>query len=90
MNVLAQARTPVYFAIGAQDSYYGSTSFVETYNALHALYEQQGLTDEAIDKLIVLDVRPPAAASATSTPADRRSPMRKASWAGCSGSTNPL
>ena len=58
LNVLAQARTPVYFAIGAQDSYYGSTSFVETYNALHALYEQQGLTDEAIDKLIVLDVRP--------------------------------
>ena len=58
LNVLAQARTPVYFAIGAQDSYYGSESFIQTYNALHELYAKQGLTEEEIDKLIVLDVKP--------------------------------
>lgn len=58
LNVLAQARTPVYFAIGAQDSYYGSESFIQTYNALHGLYAAQGLTEEEIDKLIVLDVKP--------------------------------
>lgn len=58
LDVLAQARTPVYLAIGEQDSYYGSESFVRTYSALHTLYEQQGLTEEEIGKLIVLDVRP--------------------------------
>ena len=46
LNVLAQARTPVYFAIGAQDSYYGSESFIQTYNALHELYAAQGLTQK--------------------------------------------
>lgn len=57
LNVLAQARTPVYFAIGAEDSYYGSESFIEAYNALHELYAAQGLTDDEIVSLIVLDVR---------------------------------
>ncbi len=56
--MLAQARTPVYFAIGAQDSYYGSESFIAAYNALHELYAAQGLTEEEIDRLIVLDVEP--------------------------------
>ena len=58
LNVLAQARTPVYFAIGAQDSYYGSDSFIAAYNTLRELYAAQGLTEEKIDKLIVLDVKP--------------------------------
>ena len=58
LNVLAQARTPVYFAIGAQDSYYGSDSFIAAYHTLHELYTAQGLTEEEITKLIVLDVKP--------------------------------
>lgn len=58
LNVLAQARTPVYLAIGAQDSYYGSDSFVEAYHALHELYEKQGLAHQEIDDLLVLDVKP--------------------------------
>lgn len=58
LHVLAQARTPVYLAIGAQDSYYGSDSFVETYHALHEFYEKQGLTDQEIDSLLLLDVKP--------------------------------
>ncbi len=58
LNVLAQARTPIFLAIGAQDSYYGADSFIQTYNALRELYAQQGLLDEEIDKLLVLDVKP--------------------------------
>lgn len=58
LNILAQARTPVYFAIGEQDSYYGSESFIQAYNTLHELYVAQGLTEEEIGKLIVLDVKP--------------------------------
>lgn len=58
LNVLAQARTPVYFAIGEQDSYYGSESFIQAYNTLYELYVAQGLTAEEIGKLIVLDVKP--------------------------------
>ena len=58
LNILAQARMPVYFAIGEQDSYYGSESFIQAYNTLHELYVAQGLTEEEIGKLIVLDVKP--------------------------------
>lgn len=58
LNVLAQARTPVYFATGTQDSYYGPDSFVAAYNTLHDLYTEQGLTEDEISKLIVLDVKP--------------------------------
>lgn len=58
LNVLAQARTPIYLAIGAQDSYYGAGSFIQTYNALRKLYARQGLSEKEIDKLLVLDVKP--------------------------------
>ena len=60
LAVLAQARTPVYLAIGAQDSYYGSGSFIAAYDRLHALYAAQGLSEQEIGDLIVLDVRPAA------------------------------
>lgn len=55
LNAVAQARTPVYLAIGSEDSYYGPESLEETYNTLHELYEEQGLTDEEIDELLVLN-----------------------------------
>ena len=57
LQTLAEARTPVYLAIGAQDSYYGADSFEDTYAALRTLYEAQGLSAEEIDRLVVLDVR---------------------------------
>ena len=57
LQTLAEARTPVYLAIGAQDSYYGADSFEDTYAALRALYEAQGQSAEEIDRLVVLDVR---------------------------------
>lgn len=58
LEVLAAARTPVYLAIGEEDSYYGSQSLKDAYARLRALYEGQGLTEEEIDRLLVLDVRP--------------------------------
>ena len=57
LNVLANARTPVYMAIGENDSYYGSTKAKNAYNRLHELYENQGLSNEEIDNILVLDVK---------------------------------
>ena len=57
LEILAAAKTPVYLATGEQDSYYGSDSMKEAYAKLHDLYEQQGLSDEEINELIVLDVK---------------------------------
>ena len=58
LSVLAQAKTPVYLAIGEDDSYYGSDSLKEAYARLCELYREQGLGEEEIDRLVVLDVKP--------------------------------
>lgn len=58
LSVLAQAKTPVYLAIGEDDSYYGSDSLKEAYAQLCALYREQGLSEEEISRLVVLDVKP--------------------------------
>lgn len=50
-------RLPVYFAIGRDDEYYGSKPTREAYDTLRALYEQQGLGEEEISDLLVLDVK---------------------------------
>ncbi len=57
LEVLANARTPVYMVIGEDDSYYGSGSLKSAYAALCGLYENQGLGQEEIEKLLVLDVK---------------------------------
>ena len=56
--MLAKARTPVRLVVGAHDEYYGAQPSQETYDRLHALYRDQGLTDTQIDRILVLDVRP--------------------------------
>ena len=58
LEVLAQAKTPVYLVTGEQDSYYGSVSMKSAAAELRALYEKHGLPDEEIDRLLVLDVKP--------------------------------
>lgn len=60
LAVLAEARTPVYMAIGEEDSYYGSDSLKNAYTQLKSLYEKQGLSEEEIGRLAVLDVKPQA------------------------------
>lgn len=57
LTVLAEAKTPVYLAIGEDDSYYGSGPLKSTYAELRGLYEKQGLAGEEIDRLVVLDVK---------------------------------
>ena len=47
LDVLAEARTPVYMAIGENDSYYGSDSLKQAYAGLRKRYEAQGLTKTA-------------------------------------------
>lgn len=57
LEVLAQARTPVYMAIGEDDSYYGSSSLKEAYAELREFYLEEGLSEEEIENLIVLDLK---------------------------------
>lgn len=55
---LADARTPVYMAIGSEDSYYGSQPLKDAYAQLVDLYTAQGLKPDEIRDLAVLDVKP--------------------------------
>lgn len=57
-DAVVESRTPVYFAIGEHDEYYGSEPSIEAYNAIHKRYEEEGLTEQEIDQLLVLDVKP--------------------------------
>ena len=57
LEVLANAKTPVYLATGKNDSYYGSQPLKNAYNKLRGIYESQGLTETEIDKILVLDVK---------------------------------
>ena len=57
LDTLSKAKTPLYMVIGENDSYYGSTKTRNAYNSLHKLYKEQGMSDEEIDKLLVLDVK---------------------------------
>lgn len=57
LNVLAKSRTPVYLAVGREDEYYGSEQSQKVYNTLHKLYREQGLSEEEIGRLLVLDIK---------------------------------
>lgn len=57
LEVLANARTPLYMVIGENDSYYGSEKAKNTYEELHNIYEEQGLSEEQINDILVLDVK---------------------------------
>lgn len=57
MEPLANAQTPVYMAVGEEDSYYGSEPLISAYNELYSLYESKELSEEEINALLVLDVK---------------------------------
>lgn len=57
LEVLANARTPLYMVIGENDSYYGSQKAKNAYEELHNIYEEQGLSEEQINDILVLDVK---------------------------------
>lgn len=54
---VAETKVPVYFFIGESDEYYGSARIISTYERLVSLYEAQGLSEEEIAALAVLDVK---------------------------------
>ena len=54
---VAESRTPVYLAVGGSDEYYGQEPSREAYENLYDLYREQGLSDEEIGELLVLDVK---------------------------------
>lgn len=55
---LIKAKTPLYMVIGENDSYYGSAKTKNAYNDMYKLYKKSGLSDEEINKILVLDVKP--------------------------------
>ena len=54
---VVQARVPVYFVIGESDEYYGPEPTQEAYDQLHALYREDGLSEEEIGDLLALDIK---------------------------------
>ena len=54
---VVESRTPVYFVIGEDDEYYGSEPSREAYEILREMYQGEGLTDEEIDEILVLDIK---------------------------------
>lgn len=42
---------------GEDDSYYGSSSLKQAYKTLCDIYKEQGINDDAISELVVLDVK---------------------------------
>lgn len=85
---VVKAKTPVYFVIGEDDEYYGSKPFKKAYRALHNRYKKQGLSEQEIDRLLVLDVKESdyfAGSGITYQHAgDICSAVTRRSWAGCS------
>lgn len=54
---VVESRTPVYLAVGESDEYYGSDPSEEAYETLHDLYQKEGLSEEEINELLVLDIK---------------------------------
>lgn len=54
---VAKAKLPVCIAIGRDDEYYGSEKSQSAYDTLYNLYKEKGLTEDEIDKILVLDIK---------------------------------
>ena len=54
---VAEARVPVYLVVGEGDEYYGAGPTREAYDQLRALYQEAGLSEEEIGRLLVLDIK---------------------------------
>ena len=57
LGVLTKSQTPVYLVVGERDEYYGSSPTISTYHQIRSLYEEKGLDEDAISKLVTLDVK---------------------------------
>lgn len=54
---VVESRTPVYIVVGESDEYYGSGPSEEAYANLYERYRQEGLSDDEISGLLVLDIK---------------------------------
>ncbi len=54
---VVKAKLPVYIAIGKDDEYYGSEKSRTAYDTLYKLYQEQGVSEDEINKLLVLDIK---------------------------------
>ena len=54
---VVKSRTPIYFVIGEGDEYYGPNRQRKLMRRLYNMYRDQGLTDQEIDELLVLDIK---------------------------------
>ena len=57
LSAVADAHVPIYFVVGENDEYYGSEPTQNAVSQLRELYRDQGLRDEQINELVVLDVK---------------------------------
>lgn len=53
---MAKARLPI-ISIDRDDEYYGSKKSQNVYDMLYNLYKKQGLTNDGINKILVLDIK---------------------------------
>ena len=58
LDVLADARVPVYLVVGESDEYYGSGPAAQAARELEGLYRSRGLEEDEIARLVTLDVKP--------------------------------
>jgi hypothetical protein len=58
LDVLADARVPLYMAIGEADDYYGPDYDRATYDDLCERYRARGVGEDEIGRLVTLDVKP--------------------------------
>lgn len=56
-DAVVEEELPLYFFIGEEDDYYGSSNFKETYQEIYDLYREKGLSKQQIDDILILDVR---------------------------------
>ncbi len=57
-DALVAARVPVRMSIGESDDYYGSDPVREAYEQIRQKYADAGLSEDEINELLVLDVKP--------------------------------
>lgn len=57
LEVIAKNQIPIYLAVGEDDEYYGSEPTKQAYKTLYESYQKQGLSEQQIAQLLVLDVK---------------------------------
>lgn len=57
-EAVVEQKLPIYFAVGENDEYYGSRPTQEAYRTLYEQYQAEGLSEDEIDRILVLDIKP--------------------------------